>query len=498
MATYQDFKNSVLGTTQDVDGYYGSQCWDGYAYYCLWLGVPFANCTVSNYVKDIWEQRYSNGILNYFDEVSVMQAGDVAVFKEVGGWTPYSHIAIFDSDIDGTYGYFLGQNQGGANGAYNLCKLPYSATYDTAFRPKAFSGGSSSASTPTSSFSTDQLIEEHARATFTVDGVNARVNSPTSDWICRQYSTGDTVEYTYKWIGNGHRYICWYEGENLIMCAVSAGEDYNSERWATFNAIEESKTDSVPNNTDSKDSGQSTPDVDTNGFSGIEEGQVEQADLTDETLQNDFVKVDLISKDLYSYKCPYVMTPKTVVIHNAGTKNGTASNLNKALHNTKEYKSWHFSVDDKEVVESLPLNRNAFATGDGGYGIGNRTGIQIEIAKDMDTDTEKEWQKARSNGAKLAAILLKKYNWDISHVSKHQDYKMTDGTYKYCPHKILDEGWDNFLSLIQTELDKLDEKTEETKSEPDKKDESSNAINETNSLLKMLIELIKKIFNIKD
>ena len=65
-----------------------------------------------------------------------MQPGDIAVFREVAGWTPYSHIAIFDSDIDGKYGWFLGQNQGGKNGAFTLCKLPYSATFDTAFRPK--------------------------------------------------------------------------------------------------------------------------------------------------------------------------------------------------------------------------------------------------------------------------------------------------------------------------------------------------------------------------
>lgn len=496
MATYQDFKNAVLGTGHDVDGYYGNQCWDGYAYYCKWLGVPYANCTVTGYVRDIWEQRATNGILNYFDEVSTMQPGDVAVFRVVSGWTPYSHIAIFDSDIDGTYGYFLGQNQGGANGAFNLCKLPYSATYDTAFRPKVFSGGSSSSSS-SSSFSTSDLIEEHAKATFTVDQLNARVNDPNGT-VCRQYNTGDSVEYSYKWVGNGHRYICWYEATNLIMVAVSETEDYNSTRWATFSAIDEQKTDTkTDTNTDSN------PTEETNGFSSVEEGQIEQSNLKDEVLENDFVTVDLIPKDLYSYKCPYVMTPKTIVIHNAGTPNGTASNLNKGLHNTNEYKSWHFSVDDKDVIESLPLNRNAFATGDGGFGIGNRTGIQIEIAKDMDTDTTAEWQKARKNGAKLTAILLKKYGWSIDNVSKHQDYKMTDGTYKYCPHKILDEGWDDFKKLIQSELDSLDKTTDDDNNsdndveKDDKNNVTNDTIKETNSLLKMLIDLLKKIFNIK-
>lgn len=87
------------------------------------------------------------------------------------------------------------------------------------------------------SFSTDQLIEEHAKATFTVDQLNARVNSPNGT-VCRQYNTGDSVEYTHKWVGNGHRYICWYEATNLIMVAVN-GNESGTEPWATFSAIEE-------------------------------------------------------------------------------------------------------------------------------------------------------------------------------------------------------------------------------------------------------------------
>lgn len=137
---YQGFKNKVLGNGYDVDGFYGFQCFDGYAQFCIENGVPYANCNVTGFVRDIWEQRGSNGMINNFDEVEIMQPGDVAVFK-VHPWTPYSHIAIFDSDIDGSYGWFLGQNQGGnANlthgGEFSLVKLPYDALYPTAFRLK--------------------------------------------------------------------------------------------------------------------------------------------------------------------------------------------------------------------------------------------------------------------------------------------------------------------------------------------------------------------------
>ena len=78
--SYQDFKNTHLGNGYDIDGWWGWQCYDFYSEYCNYLGVPYANCTDSGYAQDLWTQRHSNGILNYFDEVEVMQPGDVAIF----------------------------------------------------------------------------------------------------------------------------------------------------------------------------------------------------------------------------------------------------------------------------------------------------------------------------------------------------------------------------------------------------------------------------------
>lgn len=137
--SYQQFKNMVLGRAYDIDCAYGAQCWDGAMYYSKWLGYPVYNCRVTGYAQDIWTQRKSSGILNYYNEVSTMQAGDIVVFKQ-HPYTPYSHIAIFDRDAGNGWGWFLGQNQGGAGGAFNLVKLPYEATYATAFRPKCFAG----------------------------------------------------------------------------------------------------------------------------------------------------------------------------------------------------------------------------------------------------------------------------------------------------------------------------------------------------------------------
>lgn len=228
MPSYSEFYNMVLGRAYDIDGYYGAQCWDGYAKYAQYLGQPICHCTTSGYVKDIWNNRRSNGILNYNSEVNILKQGDIVVFKESSA-TPLSHIAIFHGDIDGTYGYFLGQNQGGANGAFNLVRLPYSATFDTAFRPNQLSNTSNAL---------NELIAENGIATMTVDNVQARLNGPTGS-VVRKYSTGAEISYNWKYVGNGHRYIVWKEGENYIFLAVSNSETQGVEPWATFRVPEE-------------------------------------------------------------------------------------------------------------------------------------------------------------------------------------------------------------------------------------------------------------------
>lgn len=135
--TYEEFKSEVLGKGFDIDDAYGAQCFDGAMYYSQWLGYPVFNCTITKYVQDIWTQRKTSGILNYYDEVELLQPGDIVVFKEHPS-TPLSHIAIFDHDAGGGFGAFLGQNQGAPDMSFNIINLPYEAAYPTAFRPKSF------------------------------------------------------------------------------------------------------------------------------------------------------------------------------------------------------------------------------------------------------------------------------------------------------------------------------------------------------------------------
>lgn len=198
------------------------------------LGYKRISCTVSGYAKDIWLYRKTNGILRNSIEVSVYQPGDIVVFKVVPGVTPYSHIAIFDSDIDGKYGLFLGQNQGGANGAFNLCKFPYSATYDTGFRPKCLVNQSTN--TTNTAYDVNKLVSEHALATLTVDAVAIREGSPTGE-VLKRVNTGFKFEYYYKTIANGHRWVV--NKDKTQFMAISNSEVQGKELWATFSEIKE-------------------------------------------------------------------------------------------------------------------------------------------------------------------------------------------------------------------------------------------------------------------
>lgn len=147
-------------------------------------------------------------------------------------------------------------------------------------------------------------------------------------------------------------------------------------------------------------------------------------------------------KDKYSIKCPYEMNPTRIVIHNTAN-DASANNEIAYMHRNNLTTSFHFAVDDIEIVQGLPLNRNSFNAGDGRNGKGNRQGISIEIC--YSKSGGERWLKAVENAAELTAKLLKDYGWGIDKVTKHQDYDR-----KHCPHRILDEyGWDNFLNLVQ-------------------------------------------------
>ena len=73
---------------------------------------------------------------------------------------------------------------------------------------------------------------------------------------------------------------------------------------------------------------------------------------------------NLVSESKYSVKCPYSMTPEFVVVHNTAN-DATAQNEIKYMISNDNQVSFHFAVDDKEVVQGLPTDRSAWHADDG-------------------------------------------------------------------------------------------------------------------------------------
>lgn len=160
---------------------------------------------------------------------------------------------------------------------------------------------------------------------------------------------------------------------------------------------------------------------------------------------------DLIPKDKRSLKCPYAMAPTCIVVHNTGNDASAAKEIAYMKRNDLET-SYHFAVDDIEVRQGIPLNRNAFHAGDGAKGKGNREGISIEVCYSKSGGDR--FRVAEENAAEFIAGLLLERGWGIDRVTKHQDYSG-----KYCPERTLNLGWDRFLKKVQGYIDMKAAKT---------------------------------------
>lgn len=165
---------------------------------------------------------------------------------------------------------------------------------------------------------------------------------------------------------------------------------------------------------------------------------------------------NLVSQSKYSVKCPYSMTPEFIVVHNTAN-DASAQNEVKYMISNNNQVSFHFAVDDKEVVQGLPLDRNAWACGDGTNGSGNRKGIQIEICYSKSGGAR--FENAEKNAAKFIAQLLKERGWGADKVKKHQDFSN-----KYCPHRTLDKGWASFVNMLKDYLNELNKPVQSTQS----------------------------------
>lgn len=156
------------------------------------------------------------------------------------------------------------------------------------------------------------------------------------------------------------------------------------------------------------------------------------------------IKQILVDDSKYSIKCPYEMNPEFIVVHNTAN-DASAENEVKYMISNSNKVSFHYAVDDVEIVQGIEENRNTWNAGDGANGPGNRKGIAIEIC--CSKSGGEKFDKAEKNAAEFIATKLKEKGWGIDKVKKHQDFSN-----KYCPHRTLDLGWQRFLDMIKSHM----------------------------------------------
>ncbi len=145
----------------------------------------------------------------------------------------------------------------------------------------------------------------------------------------------------------------------------------------------------------------------------------------------------------YSIKCPYLMNPEFITVHNTYNDASAMSEVSYMLGNNLKT-SFHDAVDDYRVVHAIDHNRNAWHAGDG-RGNGNMKSIGIEIC--YSKSGGERFINAEKLAAEYIAMLLKQFGWGLDRVKKHQDWSG-----KYCPHRTLDMGWQRFLNMVSSYL----------------------------------------------
>lgn len=109
--------------------------------------------------------------------------------------------------------------------------------------------------------------------------------------------------------------------------------------------------------------------------------------------------------------------------------------------------SWHFTVDDKEAYQTIPVNEVAWHGGDGN-GPCNMGGVSCELCVNMINDPAR-MAKARHNAEELAGQIMKAMSLSI--IERHADccarLANPGDCHAGCPRYIIRDGyWGTFVS----------------------------------------------------
>lgn len=143
------------------------------------------------------------------------------------------------------------------------------------------------------------------------------------------------------------------------------------------------------------------------------------------------------------------LRPRSVTIHNtdnagrgAGAKAHSRFVREQGFYihkGEKKWVSWHYTVDDKHVIQQLPVNERAWHAG-----AGNAESIGIEICMNSDLDAAQAYR----NAAALVATLVTDLELTPQDIVTHQSW-----TGKNCPSVLLvGDRWQQFLRAINDAL----------------------------------------------
>ncbi len=146
-----------------------------------------------------------------------------------------------------------------------------------------------------------------------------------------------------------------------------------------------------------------------------------------------------------------------LTIHQTGN---TSERANAMAHHNLQARGgvgygWHWQVDDEMAIQTHDHSFKIWHAGDG-RGKGNTESISVEICVNSDGN----YKKSVENGAKLAAMILKEENIDISRMVQHNYWSGKD-----CPHEIRygKDGitWTDFVNKVKNYLEGDEEVKEE-------------------------------------
>ncbi|WP_062052324.1 N-acetylmuramoyl-L-alanine amidase family protein [Bacillus sp. JCM 19034] len=159
------------------------------------------------------------------------------------------------------------------------------------------------------------------------------------------------------------------------------------------------------------------------------------------------IKKQLVSHSVVNQRSYGRGNKKTsITVHQTGNTNKGANaqahaNLQSRLNSRQA--SWHYQVDDKDIIQSFDDDVMCWAATDG-RGPGNTTSIHVELCINSDSD----YKKTLELGATLIKHLMDKHDLSIKDVKQHADWAN-----KNCPAQLraAKDGisWSDFLEMIE-------------------------------------------------